>query len=293
MRKFGIIDFGATLSLTLIQELLTANIKSSRIVWFFDEPASFAPFVNYGIQPRHLSLQPSGGMVEKFSDLEKLIIILPVLEEKNTLELFLEINCSARLAGISHIVIVIPVPGFGKFTEPFFNVAKQMDKLNFGIPYTVLLNSLDRESVFNLDFLNSLDSGFISSATNGKLFNFASRQNISAAIARVTNEDGFENKIYHLTSGEQYGFEDMASVATKTIGTKIRNLNFDSITVKSMLMQAGTTIQQAEFLVDVLHKKIAEGLFEFTTTDLGVLNKGKIESFELFAKRFLTIGQNV
>ncbi len=290
MKKIGIIDFGTTLSLTIVNQLLFKGNAPNKIVSFFDKPDSFAPFINYGIQPRHLNLNGKGAMVEKLSDLEKLIVVLPVLEGQTTRESFLEINCCARLAGVSKIIIVIPSPGFGNFTYPFFNIAQHVDDLDFGIPYTILLNSIDRESIFNIDFLNTLDGGFISSATNRALFNFASRNDICAAIARVSNENGFENMIYHLTSAAQYGFEDMADIATKTMGTKVRNLNLDPVSVKSMMIHAGTSIQQAEFMVDVLHKKISEGLFDFTTTDLNLLNKGKTESFDLFAKRFLMIG---
>lgn len=290
MRKIGIIDFGAAIGGDLLKHLIQSGVSDSRIVSFFEEPGEFSKLRSMDIAPRQLKLNGTGAMVEGFSDLDKLIILLPLIEEHSIKKCFLEINSSARLAGVAQLIVIAPAPGIGGFIDPFFNVGDEMDRIDFGMPFTLLLNAIDRESIFNLDFLNTLSVGGISSATNNGRFNFASRSDLCSTISRIIRKKGFENKVFHLTSSYLHSFEDMANVASKLTGTRIRNLSLNPSQLKETMIQSGTSEDTAALVVDVLHKKIAEGLFDYTTDNLYTINKGKEERFDTFAKKFLMMG---
>lgn len=290
MRKTGIIDFGAAIGGDLLKHLIQIGGSASRIVSFFDEPAEFSRLRAMNIAPRKLKLNGTGAMVEGFSDLEKLIILLPLVEQPSVKQCFLEINSSARLAGVAQLIVIAPAPGIGDFIDPFFNVGDAMDRIDFGMPYTLILNAVDRESVFNLDFLNTLSLGGISSATNNGRFNFASRSDLCSTISRIIRKKGVENKVIHLTSSYLHSFEDMAKVASKLTGIRIRNISLKPSKLKETMIQSGASEYQAGLVVDVLHKKIADGLFDYTTENLYTINKGKEERFDTFVRRFLMMG---
>ena len=59
---------------------------------------------------------------------------------------------------------------------------------------------------------------------------------------------------------------------------------------KESMIKSGATEEKAELIVDVLHKKIADGLFDYTTDNLYTINKGKEENFDTFARKFLMMG---
>jgi len=289
-KRVGIIDHAGCFASETINRLKSMGLEASQMVVFFDRPEEFAPLRETDTLARQLKPDASSTMVGGFSDIDKLIITLPLIEKTDYRKRMFEIMSAARLAAIGHVVILAPSPGFGNFTHPFCNISDHVEDVDFGLPYTLLLNGIDRESIFNLAFLRTLSIGGISSATLGRKFNFASRSDIALAIAKVVMGKHHKNKIYHLTCSYLHSFEDMAQIASRLTHMKVRNFNVDGNTLKKIMVESGTPLQQADIMVEVLHRKIAEGLFEYTTENLDNILSAREENFESFAKKFLVLG---
>lgn len=56
--------------------------------------------------------------------------------------------------------------------------------------------------------------------------------------------------------------------------------------MKCIMADIGISTETIELTVEVIHKKISEGLFEFTTQDIEILCKVKQETFESLHDHF-------
>lgn len=152
-----------------------------------------------------------------------------------------------------------------------------------GIPYTILKHGLytDILPMFMGDKVIETGTIFLP-AGNGKA-SYASRNDLAAAGAVILTTDGHENKVYEFGGTDSYSFEDISGMLSELSGKTIQYVSPSAEEYAEQLKSLGVPDEMiqgaATFCV-----AIAQGEFDFPTTDLERLLGRKPESVKDFLK---------
>jgi NAD(P)H dehydrogenase (quinone) len=164
---------------------------------------------------------------------------------------------AAKASGVKHIIYtsVLKATETLKFFPGIDHYHTEAMLKQAGISYTVFRNTFYIE-VLPMLFGGALESGqWFYAAGNAKV-NFASRIDMAEAIANVAaNPAPHANKIYEITAGQSYSFQEIAGLVSKVVGKTISYIPVPLEALKEGMKQAG--VPEAYI---PMYASIAEGI---------------------------------
>lgn len=156
--------------------------------------------------------------------------------------------------------------------------------LKSGLTYTIMKHALYADVVPSFVGDQVLHSGVIYlPAGNGKGA-YTSRSDMASAGAAVLAGKGHENKIYEISVGKSYSFNDIAAILSELSGKKITYKSADPEVFRKDLEKAGVPAEAIQGVVSFC-KAISQGEFDFPDNTLEKLIGRKPESLKELLKK--------
>lgn len=171
---------------------------------------------------------------------------------------------AAKQAGVKHIVYTSVLGGNpnSKFSAGIDHYKTEEDIKNSGIPYTIMRNT------YYADFLpdiigNAIESGAIYYSAGDAKINFAARINMAEANAIVlADPSSYKNKVYEITSGNTYTFDEIAAMLSEITGKQIKYVDIPVEALKENIIKFGMPKEVAE-LMGSIAESMKAGEFDF------------------------------
>ena len=160
---------------------------------------------------------------------------------------------AAKAAGVKHIIYtsVLKATATLKFTEGIDHWHTEAMLKQSGITYTVLRHTFYAE-VLPLFFGGALQSGQWYYAAGDAKVNFASRADMAEAIANVAAKPApHANKIYEITSGRSYTFQEIAGIVSQATGKQVAYIPIPVDALKEGMKQAGVPESHIPMLTNI------------------------------------------
>ncbi|MBX7227965.1 MAG: SDR family oxidoreductase, partial [Chitinophagales bacterium] len=116
-----------------------------------------------------------------------------------------------------------------------------------GLAYTFLRNTLYLDGIPMFAGAQVFDTGIYLPAGDGKV-PYALRDEMAEAAANVLLQSGHENRIYEITGGDSYSFEEVAKVLAGLSGKPVTYTDADATTFPDTLKEVGVP----EFLIPII-----------------------------------------
>jgi len=192
---------------------------------------------------------------------------------------------AAKQNGVKHIVYTSVLGGNpnSKFSAGIDHYKTEEDIINSGIVYTIMRNT------YYADFLpdiigNALESGAIYYPAGNARINFAARTDMAEANAVVlANPTAHQNKVYEITSGSTYTFDEIAGILSEITGKQIKYIDIPVEALKENIIKFGMPKEVAE-LMGSIAESMKAGEFDFIDPTLEKLIGRKPTDLKDFLK---------
>lgn len=239
-----------------INYLLKANVPANQIAGLVRDEQKAAALSAKGIALRKGDYFDAASLEKAFQGIDTLVFISSGSLEDRVSQHRNVVN-SAKASGVKHIIYtsVLKATETLKFFPGIDHYHTETMLKQAGISYTFFRNTFYIE-VLPMLFGGALESGqWFYAAGNAKV-NFAARTDMAEAIANVAaNPAPHANKIYEITSGQSYNFQEIAGMVSKVVGKTISYIPVPIEALKEGLKQAG--VPEAYL---PMYASIAEGI---------------------------------
>jgi NAD(P)H dehydrogenase (quinone) len=192
---------------------------------------------------------------------------------------------AAKVNGVKHIVYtsVLKANPNSKFSAGIDHYKTEEEIKNSGMNYTIMRNTYYADFLPNI-IGNAVESGAIYySAGNGKV-NFALRNEMAEANAVVLSDpSAHQNKIYEITSGSVYNFDEIASMLSEITGKQIKYVDIPVEALKENVINFGMPKEVAD-LMGSIAESMKAGEFDFVDPTLEKLIGRKPTDLKDFLK---------
>jgi NAD(P)H dehydrogenase (quinone) len=192
---------------------------------------------------------------------------------------------AAKVNGVKHIVYtsVLKANPNSKFLAGIDHYKTEEEIKISGMNYTIMRNTYYADFLPNI-IGNAVESGAIYySAGNGKV-NFALRNEMAEANAVVLSDpSAHQNKIYEITSGSVYKFDEIASMLSEITGKQIKYVDIPVEALKENIMKFGMPKEVAD-LMGSIAESMKAGEFNFVDPTLEKLIGRKPTDLKDFLK---------
>lgn len=192
---------------------------------------------------------------------------------------------AAKENSVKHIVYtsVLRANPYSRFSAGIDHYKTEVEIKNSGMNYTIMRNTYYADFLPNI-IGNAFESGAIYySAGKGKV-NYALRNEMAEANAVVlSNPNAHTNKIYEITSGSVYDFDEIASILSEVTGKQIKYVDIPVETLKENIIKSGMPKDVAE-LMGSIAESIKSNEFNFIDTALENLLERKPTDLKDFIK---------
>lgn len=192
---------------------------------------------------------------------------------------------AAKQNGVKHIVYTSVLGGNpnSKFSAGIDHYKTEKDIKNFDIPYTIMRNT------YYADFLpdiigNAIESGTIYYSAGDAKINFATRINMAEANAVVlADPTSHQNKVYEITSGNTYTFDEIAAMLSEITGKQIKYADVPTEALKENIVKTGMPNEVAKLMASIA-ESMKVGEFNYYDPALENLLKRKPMDLKEFLK---------
>jgi NAD(P)H dehydrogenase (quinone) len=192
---------------------------------------------------------------------------------------------AAKVNGVKHIVYtsVLKANPNSKFSAGIDHYKTEEEIKNSRMNYTIMRNTYYADFLPNI-IGNAVESGAIYySAGNGKV-NFALRNEMAEANAVVLSDpSAHQNKIYEITSGSVYNFDEIASMLSEITGKQIKYVDIPVEALKENIINFGMPKEVAD-LMGSIAESMKAGEFDFVDPTLEKLIGRKPTDLKDFLK---------
>jgi NAD(P)H dehydrogenase (quinone) len=192
---------------------------------------------------------------------------------------------AAKVNGVKHIVYtsVLKANPNSKFLAGIDHYKTEEEIKISGMNYTIMRNTYYADFLPNI-IGNAVESGAIYySAGNGKV-NFALRNEMAEANAVVLSDpSAHQNKIYEITSGSVYKFDEIASMLSEITGKQIKYVDIPVEALKENIINFGMPKEVAD-LMGSIAESMKAGEFDFVDPTLEKLIGRKPTDLKDFLK---------
>jgi len=192
---------------------------------------------------------------------------------------------AAKVNGVKHIVYtsVLKASPNSIFSAGIDHYKTEEEIKNSGMNYTIMRNTYYADFLPNI-IGNAVESGAIYySAGNGKV-NFALRNEMAEANAVVLSDpSAHQNKIYEITSGSVYNFDEIASMLSEITGKQIKYVDIPVEALKENITKFGMPKEVAD-LMGSIAESMKAGEFDFVDPTLEKLIGRKPTDLKDFLK---------
>jgi NAD(P)H dehydrogenase (quinone) len=223
-----------------IDFLLKANIPAGQIAGLVRDEQKAAALTAKGIALRKGDYFDAAALEKAFQGIDTLVFISSGTIEDRVSQHRNVVN-AAKASGVKHIIYtsVLNASETLKFFPGIDHYHTEAMLKQAGIPYTVFRNTFYIE-VLPMFFGGALESGQWYYAAGNAKANFASRTDMAEAIANVAaNPAPHANKIYEITSGQSYSFQEIAGMVSKVVGKTVTYIPIPLEALKEGMKQAG------------------------------------------------------
>jgi NAD(P)H dehydrogenase (quinone) len=223
-----------------IDSLLKANVPASQIAGLVRDEQKAATLSAKGIALRKGDYFDAAALEKAFQGIDTLVFISSGTIEDRVTQHRNVVN-AAKTSGVKHIIYtsVLKATEKLKFFPGIDHYHTEAMLKEAGIPYTVFRNTFYIE-VLPMLFGGALESGQWFYAAGNAKANFALRTDIAEAIANVAaNPAPHANKIYEITAGQSYSFQEIAGLISKVVGKTISYIPVPLEALKEGMKQAG------------------------------------------------------
>ena len=176
---------------------------------------------------------------------------------------------AAKEAGVKHIVYtsVLKANPNSKLSIAIDHVNTEKEIKASGIDYTIMRNT------YYSDFLpmiigNAAESGAIYYSAGDTKINFALRLDMAEANSVVLSDlTNHKNKIYEITSGSAYSFNEIAAIISQITGKEIKYVDIPEEVLKENILKAGMPNDVVEMMSGIAYS-MKVGEFSYTESDL-------------------------
>ena len=239
-----------------IDYLLKANVPAGHIAGLVRDEQKAAALSAKGIALRKGDYFDAAALEKAFPGIDTLVFISSGSIEDRVSQHRNVVN-AAKASGVKHIIYtsVLLATVSLKFFPGIDHYHSETMLKQAGIPYTVFRNTFYME-VLPMLFGGALESGQWFYAAGNAKANFAARTDMAEAIANVAaNPAPHANKIYEITAGQSYSFQEIAGMVSKVVGKTISYIPVPLEALKEGLKQAG--VPEAYI---PMYASIAEGI---------------------------------
>lgn len=221
-----------------------------------------------GIQVRIADFDDLSSLEIAFQGIDKLLLISTMSE--NRAEQQKAVVNMAKKTGVKHIVYTgismkdVNVSALKMMMQSHFETENAIKES--GLVYTFLRNNLYAEVIPMNVGEQVFDTGIYLPAGQGKA-PFVLRREIGEAAAKVMVEEGSENKIYEITGGMLYSYEDVAQALSDLAGKEVHYTDADPAEFPEKLKQYGVP-EFAVFVIAGFAEDLRNKQFEIVTDDL-------------------------
>jgi NAD(P)H dehydrogenase (quinone) len=145
-------------------------------------------------------------------------------------------------------------------------IKSEKDLANSGVAYTIVRNPLYANAFRQLLGGNIKDDGVRVFGPEGRT-TYASIRDLGQANANLLTQDGHENNVYNLNSGEAVTLRDMAKLWSEAYGKTIPYIHVTKQEFIEWRVAKGLSLEQAEYTAAFLNA-VAEGEFSETSNAL-------------------------
>ncbi len=228
------------LGTAIIDYLLKANVPANQIAGLVRDEQKAAALSAKGIALRKGDYFDAAVLEKAFQGIDTLVFISSGTLEDRVSQHRNVVN-AAKASGVKHIIYtsVLKATETLKFFPGIDHYHTETMLKQAGISYTVFRNTFYIE-VLPMLLGGALESGqWFYAAGNAKV-NFAARTDMAEAIANVAaNPAPHANKIYEITAGQSYSFQEIAGLVSKVVGKTISYIPVPIEELKEVLKQAG------------------------------------------------------
>lgn len=253
-----------------IRHLLELGVQAGSITGVVRDEVKGAPLKELGIQTVVADYDDAESLAKAFSGASKLLFVsAPSMD--NTLRIRQHANVveAARNAGVKHIAYT-SIASAEKMKLGLENVHLATEYMikTTNIPYTFLRNAFYLEILVNESLHGIVAQGeMITSAPNGRM-NFATRNDLALAAAKVLIGSGHDNKTYELVNPQPFTFNDFAGLVSEVSGKPVKHNAVSPAEAVQSMIEAGVPDGMAGFMVHGVYAAIGDGQFGAASEDL-------------------------
>lgn len=192
---------------------------------------------------------------------------------------------AAKVSGVKHIVYtsVLKANPNSKFSAGIDHYKTEEEIKNSGMNYTIMRNTYYADFLPNI-IGNAVESGAIYYSAGNTKVNFALRNEMAEANAVVLSDpSSHQNKIYEITSGSVYNFDEIASMLSEITGKQIKYVDIPVEALKENIMKFGMPKEVAD-LMGSIAESMKAGEFDFVDPTLEKLIGRKPTDLKDFLK---------
>lgn len=239
-----------------IDFLLKQNIPASQIAGLVRDEQKAAALATKGIALRKGDYFDAAALEKAFQGIDTLVFISSGSLEDRVGQHRNVVN-AAKASGVKHIIYtsVLKATETLKFFPGIDHYHTETMLKQAGISYTVFRNTFYIE-VLPMLFGGALESGQWFYAAGNAKANFAARTDMAEALANVAAHPApHANKIYEITAGQSYTFQEIAGIVSKAVGKTVSYIPVPLEAMKEGMKQAG--VPEAYI---PMYASIAEGI---------------------------------
>jgi NAD(P)H dehydrogenase (quinone) len=244
------------LGTAIIDYLLKKNVPASQIASLVRDEKKATGLSAKGIALRKGDYFDAASLQKAFEGIDTLVFVSSGSIEDRVSQHRNVVN-AAKASGVKHIIYtsVLKASDTLKFFPGIDHYHTEAMLKQAGIPYTIFRNTYYIE-VLPMLFGGAMESGQWYYAAGNAKANFAARADMAEAIANVAADvTPHANKIYEITAGQSYSFQEIAGVMSKAAGKTVSYIPIPLEALKEGMKQAG--VPEAYI---PMYASIAEGI---------------------------------
>lgn len=269
MTKIAVSGATGNLGGLAIDNLVSLGVAPDNIVPLVRSEDKAAAFFTRGMKPRIADYDDAVGFERALEGIDKLVLISPpVLDNAKRLHQMHGAVMAAHSVGLTQLALVsLADPEERPFALEDVDIAIEHSVRAVGIPFTILRNSVYLDEL-GPELAVAAKSGELVSATGNHTMNWAPRADQASAIAASVVRDGHIGATYNLVSPEPYTYDNIAEMLGRATGRAVSHRQAQPAEAMRKLVAGGLSSENAESVVGLFQKAIANGKCRTTGNDI-------------------------